>query len=115
MPQFLKQTAIILCLLCGAFAFGVPASADSFSIGVNSHQGRGNTVSVGFGDIAFAYRDGYWDNSHRWHRWRNAREHRNYRHRYSNGYSNWNHDRDGDDGWRRDNRDDRRDRRREHR
>lgn len=59
--------------------------------------------NFGFNEIAFGYRDGYWDNGHRWHRWSNDRDHRNYRSHYAGGYRDWNHDRDGGDGWKRDN------------
>ena len=36
-----------------------PASADSFSFGFRTGNGE------------MAYRDGYYDNHHRWHHWRN--------------------------------------------
>jgi hypothetical protein len=113
MLTFLKSSAIALALLGTAMGLSAPACADGFAIDINSNNGhRGNNViGFDFGNVAFAYRDGYWDNAHRWHRWRNAREHRSYRQHYSGGYRNWNHDRDGGDGWQRDRRDDRRDRR----
>lgn len=110
MRTLIKSAAVASCLFAAVGVASVPAQADGFAIGINSAHGdhRGNVISVGFGNVAFGYRDGYWDNAHRWHRWRNAREHRNYRRHYSGGYSDWNHDRDGGDGWRRDGNDDRR-------
>lgn len=64
-----------------------------------NYEGRGHSaISFGFGDVAFGYRDGYWDNRHSWHHWRNNRDYRNYRGN-GNNYHNWNHDRDGDNGW----------------
>lgn len=52
--------------------------------------------------VAYAYRDGYWDRTHRWHRWNDDREHRNYRVLNAASYHDWNHDRDGGSGWRQD-------------
>ncbi len=102
MLKFLKNSAIVLAITGTAMATTAVASADSFAVGINSDHGdrRGNVIAVGFGNVAIGYRDGYWDNGHRWHRWRNEREHRDYRSHYSSGYSDWNHDRDGNDGWR---------------
>lgn len=54
------------------------------------------------GGVAYAYRDGYWDRMRRWHRWNDDREHRNYRALKAAKYRDWNHDRDGGDGWRQD-------------
>ncbi|MGZ5929676.1 MAG: hypothetical protein ACXWLX_10705 [Rhizomicrobium sp.] len=62
-------------------------------------------VSFSFGNVAFGYSDGYWDNDRRWHQWNSDRERQSYRNYQGNRYYDWNHDRDGDDGWR-----DRRDR-----
>lgn len=56
----------------------------------------------GIGSVAYAYRDGYWDRMHRWHRWNDDRDHRNYRNANAANYRDWNHNRDGGDGWRRD-------------
>jgi len=57
-------------------------------------------LSVNVGDVAFGYQDGYWDRGHQWHAWRNDREMREYRNAPGNQYSDWRHDRDGDQGWR---------------
>lgn len=56
--------------------------------------------SIQLGNVAFGYRDGYWDNSHRWHHWRNNSDYRYYRD-HGNHYYGWNHDRDDDNGWQR--------------
>jgi heme-degrading monooxygenase HmoA len=73
--------------------------------GWRSDRGRDNAnsgFSFNFGDVAFAYRDGYWDNSHRWHKWRNSREHREYRNQHGDNYRNGYHHRYRGQGWRRD-------------
>lgn len=56
-------------------------------------------VSINLGNVAFAYRDGYWDQDRHWHPWRNKHEARDYRARQHNEYHDWNHDRDHDRGW----------------
>src|SRR5690348_284622 len=54
------------------------------------------------GNVAFAYRDGYWDRYHRWHRWDNPDQYRWYRAHYANNYYDWDHDRGWHDrGWHR--------------
>lgn len=41
---------------------------------------RYNTaITIGFGDIAVGYRDGFWDSRHQWHRWRHTSDYRTYR------------------------------------
>ncbi len=47
------------------------------------HHNRG-VLALTFGDVAFGYNDGYWDNNHSWHRWSNDGEYRNYRQHGSN-------------------------------
>lgn len=68
---------------------GAPAQA-------RAHVG----VVLNVGDIAFAYRDGYWDRSHHWHRWRDRNERLRYRAAYASHYYDWNHGRNRDHGWR---------------
>ncbi len=114
MLTFFKNSAIVLALAGTAMVVGTAASAQGFAIGVTSNGGNRSAISVGFGDVAIGYSDGYWDNSHRWHRWRNARDHDNYRRQHAGSYSNWKHDRDGNDGWRGGRNDNRRDRGRNH-
>lgn len=80
--------AAIFAATIGATALGTtPASADRLYLSFSS------------GDVAFAYRDGWWDRDHRWHHWRDRDEWREYRVRHYPYYSDWDHDRDGD-GWR---------------
>ncbi|HJW42236.1 MAG TPA: hypothetical protein VJ476_13555 [Rhizomicrobium sp.] len=63
------------------------------------HDGRGNVaITLGFDDVAFGYRDGYWDNDHHWHRWNNNAAYRNYRDHGTN-YHGWKHNRDSNHGW----------------
>jgi hypothetical protein len=104
MRKFLTSAAIVLALAGTSLVVATPASAAGFAISVgNGHDyGRNRSVvSVGFGDVAFGYRDGYWDNGHRWHRWNNSRDYRDYRDHHRGNYYDWNHDRDRDNGWRR--------------
>jgi len=74
--------------------------ADSYR---DRYHTRGDlgVVSLNFSNIAFGYRDGYWDNGHRWHGWSNDREYQAYRSRQDVNFHDWNHDRDGDQGWQR--------------
>jgi hypothetical protein len=104
MRMLLKGTVIALALAGTALATTGASSADGFTISTSNH-GRGHTttgISIDFGNVAFAYRDGYWDNDHRWHKWRNAREHREYRDRHGDNYRGGNHRRYRGQGWRRD-------------
>jgi hypothetical protein len=62
---------------------------------------RGNVgVSIGFGDIAFGYRDGYWDNRHHWHHWHHRNDYRSYRDQNGSNYHDDNHYREDNNGWR---------------
>jgi len=58
-------------------------------------------VTIGFGNVAFGYRDGYWDNGHRWHHWRNRHDYRGYRDQNGSNYHDMNHNRENNDGWQR--------------
>jgi hypothetical protein len=58
-------------------------------------------IAVDLGGIAFAFRDGYWDNGHRWHRWHHRNDYRSYRDRNGSNFHNYNHDRDSNMGWQR--------------
>ncbi len=93
----LKIAAAGLMLAATALPIGGTAQAAATDRG----RDRANIgVSLRFGDVAFGYRDGYWDNRHRWHRWRNSREHRDYRSQYGGNYRNGYHHRYRDRGWR---------------
>jgi|SRR5690242_20708026 hypothetical protein len=80
------STVRLVCL-ASALALATPAAAGSIGIYFNT------------GDVAFAYRDGWWDQNHRWHPWRNQNEWRWYRAHYARNYYDWNHSRDRDQGW----------------
>ena len=66
-----------------------------------NHDRGNNTVTIGFGNIAYGYRDGYWDNGHRWHHWRNRRDFQGYRNGNGSNYHDMNHDREDNNGWQR--------------
>jgi len=100
MRMFLKGAAVALALTGAAFAVAGTAGATGLYVGSPRHD-RGAVISVGFGDVAFGYRDGYWDNGHQWHSWRHHRDYRSYRNQHGSNYHNWNHDRDSDNGWQR--------------
>lgn len=104
MRAFLKNTAIILTFAGSALATTAAAGADGFAAGFSSGRGdrHGTVVSIGFGDVAYGYRDGYWDNGHRWHRWNNDHDYNNYRAHHTGYFRDWNHDRNGGNGWQRD-------------
>jgi hypothetical protein len=65
------------------------------------HGGASNVISINFGDVAFGYSDGYWDNGRRWHAWRNDADARAYRAHHGSNFHTWRHDRDSDNGWQR--------------
>lgn len=56
-------------------------------------------LSINVGDVAFGYRDGYWDHGHQWHQWHNDQEMRDYRNAHGDRYNDYRHDRDHDQGW----------------
>jgi hypothetical protein len=109
MRRLLTGAAMVLALAGTSLAITSPAAADGVSISFGNNRGHDydrnrsrSAVSFTFGDVAFGYRDGYWDNNHRWHRWNNSRDHRSYRSHRGGYYRDWNHDRNGGDGWARD-------------
>jgi hypothetical protein len=76
------------------------ATASAQDVGVGVHVGgAGVSVGVDFGDVAFAYEDGYWDSHHRWHKWRHKHDRERYMAMSGNHYNDWKHDRDPDKGW----------------
>jgi hypothetical protein len=82
------KTALAVAAICSApILFPAPASAYSDV-----------SVSLNAGDVAFAYRDGYYDHYNRWHRWDNDDDWSYYRRHYSRTYYDYDHDRD--DYWR---------------
>lgn len=95
MRNYLKGAAMALALAGATLVTAGAANADD-------HYGRdqGNsTVSIGFGNIAFGYRDGYWDSGHHWHHWNNTGEYRNYRHQNGSHYYNRSHTHYDNNGW----------------
>ena len=101
MTMKFKTAAIALVLAASSLTLGCVYDRDGrYDRG---HRGSG-TVSADFGDVAFGYQDGYWDNGHAWHQWSDDRRRQSYRDYRDNRYNDWNHDRDGGDGWRQSNR-----------
>jgi len=104
MRMLLKGAAIALALAGTMLA--APGTANAAGITINtSDRGRDHAnsgISFSFGDVAYGYRDGYWDRDHRWHNWRNRREHRDYRNQFGDNYRNGYHHRYRDQGWRSD-------------
>lgn len=98
MRMFVKGAAIALALAGTTLAAAGTASADNRDY--RDYRDRNNSsITIGLGNVAFGYRDGYWDNGHRWHHWRNRHDYRSYRYRDGANYHNYNHDRDDDNGW----------------
>jgi beta-galactosidase GanA len=83
----LSGALVAAALASTTLALPVPAFADSFGVSVNT------------GNVAFGYRDGYWDHNHQWHRWHNRHEARQYRDADGSQYNDYNHNRYGDDGY----------------
>lgn len=85
--------AALAAILCTGAIAAVPAQAQVFSFSFDA------------GDVAFVYRDGYWDKAHRWHAWRNAAETRAYREAYRHRYFPYPRHYYRDMGWRDNDRD----------
>ena len=103
MHMFLKGAAIALALAGATFMAAGTANAAGFSIGIsdNGRHNSGSAITFSFGDVAYGYQDGYWDNGHRWHNWRNSGERDNYRNHHGGNYRNGNHSRYAGQGWQR--------------
>jgi len=106
MGRYTKGAAVALLLAGTALAAGV-AAADNYGNDNNRSDSRGynhrgnSTVTIGFGNIAFGYRDGYWDNGHHWHHWRNRHDYQGYRDQNGSNFHDMNHDREHNNGWER--------------
>ena len=85
--------ALAASLALGTMAASAPASAQGFAFSFNT------------GDVALAYRDGYWDRGHNWHAWRSPREAYAYRRAYGHRYYDAPHNRYRNMGWRDEDRD----------
>ena len=83
----LKAAAAVAAICSASLLVSAPASAYSDV-----------SVSVNSGDVAFAYRDGWYDHDRRWHRWHDDDEWSYYRRNHWHNYHDWDHDRD--DYWR---------------
>jgi hypothetical protein len=92
MRSLLKGTVVALALAGATLATAGTATAQGYN---NGQVG----VQVGFGDVAVGYRDGYWDRNHHWNRWHHHHDYRLYQGQQGAIYNDWNHDRDGGDGW----------------
>ena len=101
MRMFLTGAAIALALAGTTLATTGTANAAGISIGMsdNGRHNSGTAISVSFGDVAYGYQDGYWDNGHRWHNWRNRHDRDNYRGQHGGNYRNGNHSRYSGQGW----------------
>jgi hypothetical protein len=100
--MFLKGAAIALTLAGTMLATAGPSNAQGIAIHSSDrgHDRTGASVSFNFGDVAFGYQDGYWDNNRRWHKWNNRGDHDNYRAQHGDKYRNGNHTRYKGQGWR---------------
>jgi hypothetical protein len=99
-----KMAAVALVFAVSSLTLGCMSDREGRQDGRYGRDHRENAaVSVDFGNVAFAYQDGYWDNGHAWHQWSDEHHRQSYRDYRGNRYNDWNHDRDGGDGWRQNN------------
>ncbi len=83
-----RLTAALFASMIGGALLAIPAPASarsSFAIRFDN------------GNVALAYRDGWWDRHHHFHHWR-RNERRWYSVHYRRSYHDWDHDRDRDYG-----------------
>jgi hypothetical protein len=59
----------------------------------------GCVVAPGGGEVAFGYRDGYWDRGHHWHAWASEQDAARFRASDSSHFYNRGHDEDRNQGW----------------
>jgi hypothetical protein len=59
----------------------------------------GCVVAPGGGEVAFGYRDGYWDRGHNWHAWNSPQDAANFRATNGSHYYDRSHDQDPNQGW----------------
>jgi beta-galactosidase GanA len=96
-PASEKEKIMYKALTGAVVAIGVVGTV--LATQVPGHAQGGSGIQLDAGNVAFGYRDGYWDRGHHWHLWRNYAEARSYRHAQGSQYNNWNHDLDNDQGW----------------
>jgi hypothetical protein len=97
MRYSLKGATIALLLSSAMLATTGIARADHYY----GNDRQNGAVTIQFGNIAYGYRDGYWDNGHRWHRWHHRNDYRGYRDQNGSNYHDMNHDREDNNGWQR--------------
>ena len=78
------KTIIQAVLITGAVGIAALAAPPQASAQVG--------ITLNFGDVADAYRDGYWDSHHRWHRWQHANDYRDYSRAHPEHYHDMRHD-----------------------
>ena len=93
MKKFAIAALAVSLALGTAAAIPAPAQAQSFGFSFNT------------GDVAFAYRDGYYDRYRNWHAWRSPREQYAYRRMYHERYYDGPRNRYRNMGWRDDDHD----------
>ncbi len=94
MNKLLKTAAIAIGLAGATLATTGTASARD-----NQRQQSNAQITISFGDVAYGYRDGYWDNQRDWHQWKHQDDARRFRDSGRGEYHHWNHTRDRNQGW----------------
>jgi hypothetical protein len=80
-------------VVAGALSAGTLMAAPA----ANAYPHQSFGLYVNTGDVAFGYRDGYYDRYHRWHRWERDRDRDYWRNHYRARY----YDNSRDDWYRR--------------
>jgi hypothetical protein len=93
MKKFAIAALAVTLSLGTMTAISAPAAAQSFGFSFNT------------GDVAFAYRDGYYDRYRNWHAWRSPREAYWYRRNFGHNYYDGPRNRYRNMGWRDEDRD----------
>ena len=83
--KLLKWAILAAPLVILPTAFSAPAAARA-------------VVGIDFGGVAIGYRDGYYDQGHRYHRWAH-RDAARYRAQYHDNYRDMTHSRDRHRSW----------------
>jgi hypothetical protein len=86
--MFLKSSIMALAM-AGTALVATNAQAQNYN---NNNRNR-PAITIGFGDVAMGYRDGYTGNDHNWHRWQHRNDYVSYRSHHRGQYHDWNHDR----------------------
>jgi len=83
--KLLSSALLASSLILSSAAVSFPAAARS-------------GVTIDFGNVGIGYRDGYYDNGHKYHRW-GRNDARSYRTKYHDNYRDMAHNRDHNRGW----------------